>query len=75
MTADKILLKESNKMSFYDIVPKDELPKNLQKLSFQTLNTKESNKTYNLVNVGSVIKVYKKEKLNKKEYNIRKILR
>lgn len=34
------MLKESNSMSFYDIVPKDELPKNLQKMSFQTLNTK-----------------------------------
>lgn len=29
-------------MSFYKIISKEELPKNLQKMSFQTLNAKES---------------------------------
>ena len=36
----KILSKDSNQMSFYDITPKEELPKTLQKMNFQTLNSK-----------------------------------
>lgn len=38
--ACKIMLKEDNNMSFYQITPKEELPKSLQKMSFQTLNSK-----------------------------------
>jgi len=40
-----ILQRDTNCLNFYDITPKEELPKFLQKMRFQTLHLKESNST------------------------------
>jgi hypothetical protein len=37
-----ILGRETNSLEFYRITPKEELPKFLQKMKFQTLHLKES---------------------------------
>lgn len=39
-TMERILSQEANRMDFYKITPKEDLPKSLQKMSFQTMNTK-----------------------------------
>lgn len=39
-TAKNILKKDVNNISFYQIMPKEELPKYLQKMVFQTINHK-----------------------------------
>lgn len=49
-------------MSFYNITPKEDLPKALQKMHFQTLNSKESTSIVIAVNVGSYVKVFQKDK-------------
>jgi hypothetical protein len=38
-----ILHRDTNSLDFYAITPKEELPKFLQKMRFQTLHLKESN--------------------------------
>lgn len=39
----RLLTREYDRMAFYDITPKENLPKYLQKLDFQSIHVKESN--------------------------------
>ena len=40
--SQNLLCRDTNTLNFYKITPKDELPKYLQKMQFQTLHLKES---------------------------------
>ncbi len=74
-TAKRIISKDLNNISFYNILPKEELPKYLQKMVFQTINLKESIYLIKLEDLTNSVKIYRKENAKPCESKIRNDLK
>ena len=71
----RLLNRDYNEITFYDITPKENLPKYLQKLNFQSVHIKESKFESDSEETEKNVRIFKKEKKEPEEIKARQALK